>query len=112
MEDYASQNAALVLNQARIQAEFQLIIEHTGTAIAAAKGWKHLKSMEAVHRYLTDKYCWLPSQVRSLTIDEIFDLLDGPEIEGLRKKGGYTQPPKVLDGAPTGNGRRGKKSKL
>ena len=52
-------------------------IARLGDEIAKEKGYKDLKGLEAIHRYLIDKYKWLPYQVRSLTIDELQLLLDG-----------------------------------
>ena len=48
-----------------------------GQSIAQMNGYKHVNEREAINRYLIDKYNWLPSQVRELTKEDLFMLLDG-----------------------------------
>jgi hypothetical protein len=43
--------------------------------ISKKKGWS-LEGMDVLYKLFADKYHWLPSHVRSLTIDEIRVLLD------------------------------------
>lgn len=48
-----------------------------GDHIAKNEGYTSLKGQDAIHRYLIDKYGWLPEQVRALTVDDLRILLDG-----------------------------------
>ncbi len=53
-----------------------------GNHIALKEGYVGLKGMEAVYRYLVDKYSWLPKEVRNLTHDDLHMLLAGYEEKG------------------------------
>jgi hypothetical protein len=48
-----------------------------GNNIAKKMGYEYLTELEAIYRYLIDKYNWLPSQVRELTNEDLLLLLDG-----------------------------------
>ena len=50
---------------------------HIGNLIAKKMGYEYLNELEAIYRYLIDKYNWLPSQVRELTKEDLMLLLDG-----------------------------------
>lgn len=62
----------LYVANAKLKAE----IARRGDAIAKKQGYPNLCGMEAVHRYLIDKYHWLPDQVRSLSVEDLQLLLD------------------------------------
>ena len=53
-----------------------------GDEIAKAKGYSSLSGLDAVYRYLIDKYHWLPSEVRSLSVDDLCLLLDDNTRKG------------------------------
>ncbi len=48
-----------------------------GNQIAKKMGYEYLNELEAIYRYLIDKYNWLPSQVREFTKEDLMLLLDG-----------------------------------
>lgn len=48
-----------------------------GNKIATKMGYDNLNELDAIYRYLIDKYNWLPSQVRELTKEDLLLLLDG-----------------------------------
>ena len=50
---------------------------HIGNLIAKKMGYEYLNELEAIYRYLIDKYNWLPSQVRELPKEDLMLLLDG-----------------------------------
>lgn len=54
-------------------------VEKIGDHIGQKEGYVGLKGMEAVYRYLVDKYNWLPEQVRSLSNEDLNMLLSGYE---------------------------------
>ncbi len=54
-------------------------VEKIGDHIGQKEGYAGLKGMEAVYRYLVDKYNWLPEQVRSLSNEDLNMLLAGYE---------------------------------
>lgn len=47
-----------------------------GDQIAKQQGYKTLRGMDAVVRYLVDKHHWLPADIRRLTANELALLLD------------------------------------
>jgi hypothetical protein len=58
-------------------AELMAAWAERGAAIAKKYGYGELTGLDAIHRFLMDKYHWLPCQVRALNIDEIELLLAG-----------------------------------
>lgn len=61
----------LFVAEAKLKSEFS----KQGDSIAADQGYHGLNGMDAVYRYLIDKYHWLPCQVRSLSVDDLSLLL-------------------------------------
>ena len=61
----------LYVADAQLRAE----IARQGDQIAQDQGYKDLYGMDAVYRFLIDKYHWLPDQVRRLSTDDINLLL-------------------------------------
>jgi hypothetical protein len=57
----------------------QKLFEKIGDHMAEKEGYVGLKGMQAVHRYLIDKYGWKPDQVRQLSTDDLQILLAGYE---------------------------------
>ncbi|MGO9316147.1 MAG: hypothetical protein ACLQBD_05470 [Syntrophobacteraceae bacterium] len=57
----------------------QKLFEKIGDHMAEKEGYVGLKGMQAVHRYLIDKYGWKPDQVRQLSTDDLHILLAGYE---------------------------------
>jgi hypothetical protein len=55
------------------------VFEKIGDHMAIKEGYVGLKGMEAVHRYLVDKYGWQPEQVRKLSNEDLHLLLAGYE---------------------------------
>ena len=60
----------------------ELEIEHArlgrlGDLIAKQQGYSGLDGMDAVHRYLIDKYHWQPSQVRGMSDSDLSMLVAG-----------------------------------
>lgn len=58
------------------KAEIKVSIAKSGDEIAKKHGYKKLHGMDAIYRYLIDKYHWLPNQVRSLSTEDLQLLLD------------------------------------
>ncbi|MCG8687988.1 MAG: hypothetical protein MI892_24150 [Desulfobacterales bacterium] len=59
------------------EGEMKYVFSMLGDTIAKDQGYEDLRGMEAVYRYLIDKYHWLPHQVRSLSVEDLSLLLDG-----------------------------------
>ena len=59
------------------EAQLKSAISEQGEKIAKDQDYKNLNGLEAVHRYLIDRYHWLPDQVRSLSVDDLNLLLEG-----------------------------------
>lgn len=57
--------------------ELKTFIAELGDQIAKDNNYPGLYGMDAVYRYLIDKYHWLPHEVRLLTVDVLNMLLDG-----------------------------------
>ncbi len=76
-EEFHKTNEEHLVGEAKLKAD----IGRMGDIIAQKEGYENLFGMEAVYRYLIDKYNWLPNQVRSLSVDDLNMLLDGYEIE-------------------------------
>lgn len=67
------------------EGEMKSVFSMLGDTIAKDQGYEDLRGMDAVHRYLIDKYHWLPHQVRNLSVEDLSLLLDGykkPEDPG------------------------------
>ena len=62
----------IYVSEARIKA----LIAESGDEVAKKHGYKKLYGMDAIYRYLIDKYHWLPDQVRSLSVEDLQLLLD------------------------------------
>jgi hypothetical protein len=76
------------MNQARrkvhqIMGESAYHIEVFGDALAKREKYKELQGMEAIYYYLILKHHWLPSQVKSLSHDDLVLLL-AEEMTGWR----------------------------
>lgn len=61
-------------------AEIMALWAARGAAIARKFKYGHLQGIDAIHRFLIEKYRWLPSEVRSLSLDEIELLLAGVDL--------------------------------
>ena len=48
-----------------------------GNHIAVKESYVGLEGMEAVYRYIIDKYRWLPDQVRNISGEDLHILLAG-----------------------------------
>ena len=72
MEEFHQKTEELYVIQAKLKAT----IATQGDIIAEKQGYPNLSGMDAVHRYLIDKYHWLPDQVRSLSVEDLQLLLD------------------------------------
>ena len=59
----------------RAEAEHKFALVRVGDRIAKDKKYRHLTGLEAIYRYLIDKYHWTPSVVRTLTLDDLDMLL-------------------------------------
>jgi len=57
------------------------VLELFGDEIASREKYKELAGMNAIHFYLIQKYRWLPSQVKSMSRDDILLVLS-QEISG------------------------------
>lgn len=80
-EEYQERTEKLFVAEGEMKAVFSRL----GDQIAKDQGYDSLHGMDAVHRYLIDKYHWLPHQVRSLSVDDLALLLDDyekPDAEG------------------------------
>ncbi|MBN1930788.1 MAG: hypothetical protein JW786_04175 [Desulfobacterales bacterium] len=64
-------------------ADYSSRIETIGDHIAKKEGYIGLKGVEAVYRYIIDKYNWLPEQVRGLGNEDVSMLLAGYEEKGM-----------------------------
>jgi hypothetical protein len=59
------------------EGEMKSIFSMLGDTIARDQGYEDLRGMDAIFRYLIDKYHWLPHQVRNLSVEDLALLLDG-----------------------------------
>ncbi len=59
------------------EAKLKYELARIGDKIAVDKHYEQLSGIDAVHRYFIDKYHWLPSEVRALSVDDLSMLLDG-----------------------------------
>lgn len=75
-----AQRALLVAN-----ANLLATIAAEGDQIAKANGYSGLSGLDAVHRFLIDKYHWLPSDVRMLSVDDLQLLLAGVDLKSRPK---------------------------
>lgn len=55
------------------------VLERIGDHIVEKEGYLGLKGIQAVHRYLIDKYRWQPDEVRKLSSEDLHLLLAGYE---------------------------------
>ena len=60
-----------------MDAKLRTAIIRSGEEIAKKYGYPGLDGMDAVCRYLADKYHWFPSQVRALSTDDLLIVLEG-----------------------------------
>jgi len=68
------------------EAKLKAIYSRMGDEIAKDQGYSDLRGLDAVCRYLVDRYHWLPQQVRNLSVDDLRLLLDGYKKTPRRKK--------------------------
>ncbi|MBU0971231.1 MAG: hypothetical protein KKC20_11325 [Proteobacteria bacterium] len=66
------------------EGEMKAVFSRLGDQIAKDQGYEDLHGMDAVFRYLIDKYKWLPHQVRSLSIEDLSLLFD--DYDSQKKK--------------------------
>ncbi len=59
------------------EGEQKHVFSMLGDTIAKDMGYEDLRGMDAIFRYLIDKYRWLPHQVRSLSVEDLSLLFDG-----------------------------------
>ena len=64
-------------------------LEVFGDAIAKREGYKGLDGMEAIHFYLVHKFHWLPSQVKSMSWEDLRFVLD-------QEMSGWTLPKEAV----------------
>ena len=50
-------------------------VEMFGDHLAKREGYKSLQGLDAIHFYIVSKFGWLPSQVRSMSFDDLRFLL-------------------------------------
>lgn len=80
----------------RAEAALKAAFAKFGTRLAREHGYTDLEGMDAIHRYLVDKYHWTLSYVRGLTVDDLNILLAG--VDHLPEE----QPGNGKAGAKTG----------
>jgi hypothetical protein len=51
-----------------------------GAHLAKRQGYTGLDGLDAIHRYLIDKYHWLPCDLRALDVDDLELLLAGVDL--------------------------------
>ncbi len=71
-EEYQERTERLFVAEGEMKAVFSRL----GEQIALDQGYEDLHGMDAVYRYLIDKYRWLPHQVRALSIEDLSLLFD------------------------------------
>ncbi len=71
-----SEEKKLIMTEARMEGALRAKFLNLGDQIAKDHAYRHLDGLKAIHRYLIDKYRWLPREVEALTMEEI-DLLLG-----------------------------------
>ncbi|MBW1702387.1 MAG: hypothetical protein JRJ69_07865 [Deltaproteobacteria bacterium] len=62
-----------------VEGHLKYHLARLGDKIAKDQGYSHLDGLEAVYRYLIDKYNWLPDQVKRLSVYDLKMLLDDYE---------------------------------
>lgn len=62
------------------EADMKACIAAKGDALSQKMGYGDLDGLNAIHRYLIDKYHWLPRDVRALTVDELQMLIEGVDL--------------------------------
>ena len=65
------------------EGEMKSVFSMLGDTIAEDQGYEDLRGLDAVFRYLIDRYHWLPHQVRSLSVEDLCLLLDGYKKKDL-----------------------------
>ncbi len=55
------------------------VLEKIGDHMAQKEGYVGLQGIQAIHRFLIDKYGWQPEQVRKLSAEDLQLLLAGYE---------------------------------
>ena len=71
-EEYQERTERLFVAEGEMKAVFSRL----GDQIALDQEYEDLHGMDAVYRYLIDKYRWLPHQVRALSIEDLSLLFD------------------------------------
>lgn len=56
-------------------ANLEYLVHVFGDTLAKREGYNQHKGIDAVHFYISTKYCWPPSQVRALNTDDLQFLL-------------------------------------
>lgn len=59
------------------EGEQKHVFSMLGDTIARDHEYEDLRGIDAVYRYLIDKYHWLPHEVRALSVEDLSLLLDG-----------------------------------
>ncbi len=74
----AKKNAMHEAEKRTYQAEagMKFAIARLGDKLAKKHHYRNLHGMEAIVRYLVDKYHWTPAQVRAFTVEDLTLLLD------------------------------------
>ncbi|MGV1097818.1 hypothetical protein ACUUL3_00210 [Thiovibrio sp. JS02] len=67
MKDYYKADYDLCVTTGKLKYSLNRFGDH----IAKREKYKELKGIDAVHFYLIQKYHWLPSQVRSMSDDDL-----------------------------------------
>ena len=57
------------------EAKLAYTLDVFGDEIAKRQGYKELSGMDAIHFYIIHKFKWLPSQVKSMSTDDLRFLL-------------------------------------
>jgi hypothetical protein len=66
-----------------IDAQLKFEIARAGDALAKKMGYKDLRGMDAIIRYLCDKHHWFPHDARRLTVEDLLLLLSADKSLAL-----------------------------
>jgi len=75
-----SQNNSLAKKHGEAQASTTEYLYSVGDKLAKREEYKNLNGIEAVYFYLVQKHHWLPSQVRSLNVDDLSFCLEEEKL--------------------------------
>ncbi|WP_206074138.1 hypothetical protein [Pseudoalteromonas rubra] len=72
-KDYELESAEVTWRLYKTQAQMNFLLEMFGRDLAAEKGYTWLESegIEAIRYYLMQKHNWLPSQVNSMSLEDL-----------------------------------------